>query len=273
MNTASTSPKQGALPAIGFGTWPMDDAEAATAVAEALRIGYRLIDTAAIYGNETGVGRGLRESGVARGDVVLTSKLRGAEQGYDEALRGFDATTRRLGTDHVDLYLIHWPLPMKDRYVDSWRALIRLQQEGRVSMIGVSNFQQAHIERLQRETGVLPAVNQIELHPDFAQPALCSWLAAQGIAIEGWSPLGRGKPQGQVLETLAAKHGRTPAQVALRWHVQRGVVPIPKSSKPERMRENLDVFDFSLDAEDMAAIATLDGDHRQGGDPDTHVEE
>ena len=264
---------QGALPAIGFGTWPMDDAEAETAVAEALRIGYRLIDTAAIYGNETGVGRGLRTSGIPRAQVVLTSKLRGADQGFDAALRGFDASCQRLGTDHIDLFLIHWPLPMLDRYVDSWRALIQLQQEGRIGRIGVSNFQQAHIERLQRETGVLPAVNQIELHPDFAQPALCAWLGAQGIAIEGWSPLGRGRPQGDLLARLAEKHGRSPAQVALRWHVQRGVVPIPKSSKPARMRENLDVFGFSLDADDMAAIATLDGNHRQGGDPETHVEE
>lgn len=262
-----------ALPQVGYGTWPMSDAEAEPAVAEALRAGYRLIDTAAAYGNEAGVGRGLRASGVPREEVLITTKLRGPDHGYDSALRAFDASAKRLGVDYVDLYLIHWPLPMKDLYVDSWRAFVRLKEEGRVRSIGVSNFQPAHIERLEKETGVLPAANQIELHPDFSQAALRAWHARKGIAIESWSPLGRGELLHEpVLERLAARHGRTVAQVVLRWHVQLGLVTIPKSQDPARIRQNLALFDFALDADDLAAIAALDGEHRQGGHPDTWVE-
>lgn len=261
------------LAQIGFGTWPLDDAQAQTAVQAALACGYRLIDTAARYGNETGVGRGIATSGVARDQVQLTSKLRGSEHGFDSTLRAFDATLAALGTDYLDLYLIHWPLPMCDLYVDTWRAFVRLRDEGRIRSIGVSNFQPAHIARLQAETGVLPAVNQIELHPDFTQAGLRAWHAQQGIAIECWSPLGRGEVlKDATVARIAQKHGRAAAQILLRWHVQHGLVAIPKSQDPERMRQNLDVFDFALDAEDLAALALLDGDHRQGGDPDTNDE-
>ncbi len=262
------------LPRIGFGTWPMDDAQARTAVAQALRTGYRLIDTASRYGNETGVGQGLRDSGVPREDICLTTKLRGYDQGFDATLRGFEASLERLDVDYVDLYLIHWPLPMRDKYVDSWKAMIRLQEEGRIRSIGVSNFQPAHIERLQRETGVLPAVNQIELHPDFAQAVLHQWLRERGIAVEAWSPLGRGEVlHAPALQALADKHGRSVAQVILRWHVQQGIVPIPKSQNPERMAQNLALDDFALDEDDMAVIAALDAGRRLGGDPDSYIEE
>lgn len=261
------------LAQIGFGTWPLDDAQAQTAVQAALACGYRLIDTAARYGNEAGVGRGIAASGVARSQVQLTSKLRGSEHGFDSTLRAFDATLAALGTDYLDLYLIHWPLPMRDLYVDTWRAFIRLREEGRIRSIGVSNFQPAHIDRLLSETGVLPAVNQIELHPDFTQAALRAWHARQGIVIECWSPLGRGEVlKDATVARIAQKHGRSPAQILLRWHVQHGLVAIPKSQDPQRMRQNLAVFDFVLDEDDVAALALLDGDHRQGGDPDTNDE-
>ena len=261
------------LPQVGYGTWPMDDAQARVSVAEALRAGYRLIDTAASYGNESGVGDGLRDSGIARAEVLLTSKLRSADQGFDAALRGFDATAARLGTDYLDLYLIHWPLPQLDKYVDSWKALIRLKEEGRIRSIGVSNFTPAHIERIERETGVLPSVNQIELHPHFNQAPLRKWLAARGIVVQSWSPLGRGEVlRLPVLEQIAAKHGRSVAQVILRWHVQLGLVTIPKSQDPVRIAQNLALFDFALDAGDMAAIEALETGQRQGGDPDTHFE-
>ena len=261
------------LPQIGFGTWPLDDAQAQTAVQAALACGYRLIDTAARYGNEAGVGRGIAASGVARSQVQLTSKLRGSEHGFDSTLRAFDATLAALGTDYLDLYLIHWPLPMRGLYVDTWRAFVRLRDEGRIGSIGVSNFQPAHIERLQAETGVLPAVNQIELHPDFTQADLRAWHAQQGIAIECWSPLGRGEVlKDATVAQIAQKHGRSAAQILLRWHVQHGLVAIPKSQDPARMKQNLAVFDFALDADDLAALARLDGEHRQGGDPDTNDE-
>ena len=261
------------LPQIGFGTWPLDDAQAQQAVQAALACGYRLIDTAARYGNETGVGRGIADSGVARSQVQLTSKLRGSEHGFDSTLRAFDATLAALGTDYLDLYLIHWPLPMRGLYVDTWRAFVRLRDEGRIGSIGVSNFQPAHIERLQAETGVLPAVNQIELHPDFTQADLRAWHAQQGIAIECWSPLGRGEVlKDATVAQIAQKHGRSAAQILLRWHVQHGLVAIPKSQDPARMKQNLAVFDFALDADDLAALARLDGEHRQGGDPDTNDE-
>lgn len=258
---------------IGFGTWPLDDGQAETAVQAALACGYRLLDTAARYGNEKGVGRGIAASGVARAEVCITSKLRGSEHGYDSTLRAFDATLAALGTDYLDLYLIHWPLPMRELYVDTWRAFVRLRGEGRIRSIGVSNFQPAHIARLQAETGVLPAVNQVELHPDFTQARLRAWHAEQGIVIESWSPLGRGALlQDATVARLAHKHGRSAAQILLRWHVQHGLVAIPKSQDPARMRQNLAIFDFALDADDLAALALLDGAHRQGGDPDSNLE-
>lgn len=264
----------GSLPQIGFGTWPLDDDQAARAVAEALRVGYRLVDTAARYENEAGVGRGIRASGLSRSEVILTTKIRGADHGYDSALRACEASLERLGTDYLDLYLIHWPLPAKDLYVETWRAFIRLKEEGRVRSIGVSNFQPTHIDRLVRETGVLPAVNQVEIHPDFSQPDLRRWLAAKGVVVESWSPLGRGELlDHSVIRRLAGKHGRAAAQVVLRWHLQLGLVAIPKSQNPERIRQNIDLLGFQLDEDDLAAMATLDGDHRLGGDPDTFYED
>ncbi|RKG75391.1 aldo/keto reductase, partial [Corallococcus terminator] len=190
-------------------------------------------------------------------------------------LRAFDASARRLGLEGVDLYLIHWPLPAKQLYVDTWRAFIRLRDEGRVRSIGVSNFQPHHLQKLVDETGVVPSVNQVELHPDLAQPELVEDAAKRGIVLEAWSPLGRG---GDVLKNdaivrVAKKHGRSPAQIILRWHVERDVIAIPKSKDPERMRQNLDIFDFKLDAEDLAAFQKLDRGHRMGGDPDVYVEE
>ncbi|MFT4198153.1 MAG: aldo/keto reductase [Pseudoxanthomonas sp.] len=262
-----------AIPAIGFGTWPMDDGQARQAVRLAVHAGYRLIDTAASYGNEHGVGLGLRDAGSARRDIFLTSKLRGADQGFDGTLRAFQASLERLGTDYLDLYLIHWPLPRLDKYVDSWKAMVRLQREGRVRSIGVSNFLPAHIERLQAETGVLPAVNQVELHPDFQQPALREAMAARGIQVESWSPLGRGKILSDpALQRIAAAKQRSVAQVILRWQLQLGLVAIPKSQDARRIAQNAALWDFELDPTDMAAIAALDAGARQGGDPATHEE-
>lgn len=263
-----------AIPGIGLGTWPMDDREAETAVATALDLGYRLVDTAARYGNEVGVGRAIAASDVRREDVVVTTKLPGAQHGYEEALTGFEESRARLGLEYVDLFLIHWPLPSLDRYVDTWRAFVHLREQGLVRSIGVSNFTAAHVDRIVAETGVWPAVNQIELHPDFAQPEAHAWDAEHAIVTEAWSPLGAG---GAVLADpavtrIAAAHGRTPGQVVLRWHVEHGVVPIPKSADPERLAQNLGVFDFALTAADLEALAAIDRGNRLGGDPDVHVE-
>lgn len=258
-------------PQFGFGVWQIDDAQAADAVATALDAGYRSIDTAAIYGNEQGVGEGIARSGVARGDIYLTTKLWNAEQGFDKALKAFDASLERLGTDYVDLYLIHWPVPSKDRYVDTWKALIRLREEGRARSIGVSNFQPSHIERLLAETGVAPAVNQIELHPDFAQRDVVAFNQQHHIVSEAWSPLGQGGEllQASLLLDLARKHGKSAAQVILRWHVQRGHMVIPKSQTPARIRSNIEIFDFALAPEEMQAIDGLDAGNRLGPNPDT----
>ncbi|GBR26587.1 2,5-diketo-D-gluconate reductase [Acetobacter orleanensis NRIC 0473] len=239
----------------------------------ALLTGYRLIDTAASYGNETGVGHALQESDVERKDIFLTTKLRGADQGYDAALKGLDGSLQRLNVDYVDLYLIHWPLPGKDLYVESWKAMIAAQKDGKIRSIGVSNFKPAHLDRLIQETGVVPAVNQIEIHADFQQADMRRVNAQHGILTEGWSPLGKGLMDNPVLVELAEKHNRTPAQIALRWFAQNDVIPIPKSSNPDRMRANLDIFNFTLDESDLSAIAKLEAGNRLGGDPDTHVEE
>ncbi|MDT7845706.1 aldo/keto reductase [Streptomyces justiciae] len=261
------------FPAIGLGTWPLGDAEAERAVTEALGLGYRLVDTATNYRNEAGVGLGVARSGVPREEVVVTTKLPGRHHGYEETLASFEESRRRLGLDYVDLYLIHWPLPRVDKYVDSWRAMIKLREDGLVRSIGVSNFTREHIERLEKETGGLPSVNQIELHPHFPQEELRAFHAAKGIVTESWSPLGRRSDlmEDPVVAGIAEAHGVTPGQVVLRWHTQLGAVPIPKSSDPGRQRANLDVFGFELDADQLAAIA--DREHRrQGGDPETHEE-
>ncbi|MER5433305.1 aldo/keto reductase [Streptomyces sp. NPDC002588] len=261
------------LPGLGLGTWPMDDAQAEEAVAGALGLGYRLIDTATNYRNESGVGRGVARGGVPREEIVVTTKLPGRHHGYEETLASFEESRARLGLDHVDLYLIHWPLPRVGRYVDSWRAMIKLREEGLVRSIGVSNFTPGHIERLEKETGVLPSVNQIELHPLFPQDELRAFHEAKGIVTESWSPLGRGSAllHDPTVVSVAEALGVTPGQVVLRWHLQLGAVPIPKSSDPGRQRANLDVFGFELGPAQMAAIADR-AHQRLGGDPEVHEE-
>ncbi|GAA1509426.1 aldo/keto reductase [Streptomyces synnematoformans] len=261
------------LPALGLGTYPMDDAQAEQAVATALETGYRLVDSALNYGNETGTGRGIARSGVPRQDVVVTTKLPGRHHGFEQTLASFEESRKRLGVGYVDLYLIHWPLPRVDLYVDSWRAMIKLREEDLVRSIGVSNFTVAQLDRLERETGVLPAVNQIELHPHFPQEELRAYHAAKGIVTESWSPLGRGTDvlADPGIARVAEAHGVTPAQAVLRWHAQLDAVPVPKSADPARQRENLDVFGFELSAAEMAAVAGRPR-RRVGGDPDVHEE-
>ncbi|MFD6326109.1 aldo/keto reductase [Streptomyces sp. NPDC058442] len=259
------------MPQLGFGVWQVPDAEAETAVAAALEAGYRSIDTAAAYGNEEGTGRAIAASGIPREDLFVTTKLWNTDHGYDSTLRAFDASLSKLGLDHVDLYLIHWPTPARGRYVDTYRAFEKLYAEGRVRAIGVSNFQREHLEHLIAETSVVPAVDQIELHPHLQQRAAREYHAQQGIATEAWSPLGQGKGLLEVpaIVAIAQKHGRTPAQVVLRWHIQLGNVVIPKSVTPSRIEENIDVFGFGLDTEDLAAISALDEGRRLGPDPAT----
>jgi diketogulonate reductase-like aldo/keto reductase len=257
------------LPVLGLGTYRMDDAAAAAAVRSAIQAGYRMVDTAASYYNEAGVGRGIATSGVPRDEILVTTKLMGADQGYEPALRAFDASRTRLGLEYVDLYLIHWPLPRLDRYVESWRALLRLRDDGLVRSIGVSNFTPAHLERLAGETGEVPVVNQIELHPHFTQDETLAYGDAHGIVTQAWQPLARKTRllADPAIAAIAGEHGVTPAQVVLRWHLQRGVVPIPKSATECRQRANLDVFGFELSAAQLAAIAARP-QARSGADPD-----
>ncbi|WP_304178140.1 aldo/keto reductase [Phenylobacterium aquaticum] len=257
-----------ALPQVGLGVWQTPADTTADTVEVALAAGYRAVDTAAVYRNEKGVGEGFRRSGLARDAVFITTKLWNENQGFDAALAAFDKSLGRLGLDFVDLYLIHWPAPTQDLYLDSWKALVRLKEEGRAKSIGVSNFAIPHLERIIGETGVTPAVNQIELHPRFQQADLRGFHAAKGILTESWSPLGQGKTlDDPTLVAIAARHGKTAAQVVIRWHVQLGLIVIPKSVTPSRIAENLDVFGFELSAQDMAAIAGLDGAGRIGPDP------
>ncbi|WP_028813036.1 aldo/keto reductase [Streptomyces flavidovirens] len=259
------------MPQLGFGVWQVPDDEAEKAVGTAIRAGYRSIDTAAIYENETGTGKAIAASGVARDELFVTTKLWNSEQGFDSTLRAFDDSLAKLGLDYVDLYLIHWPLPSKDAYVDTYKAFEKIYADGRAKAIGVSNFLPEHLERLIGETSVVPAVNQIELHPQLQQEASRAFHAQHGIATEAWSPLGQGKGLLEVptVVAVARKHGKTPAQAVLRWHLQTGNVVIPKSVTPSRIDENLDVFDFELDADDLAAFAALDEGKRLGPDPAT----
>ncbi|MGW9112898.1 aldo/keto reductase [Microbacterium sp. NPDC055683] len=256
------------IPQLGLGVYKIPDDEAAACVRTALDAGYRHIDTAALYANERGVGEGLRSSGVPRGDVFVTTKVWNDDHGYDETLRAFDASLDRLGTDYVDLYLVHWPVPSRDRYVETYRALERLRADGRARSIGVSNFAIAHLDRLRAETEVVPAVNQIELHPLLPQHELRAYGAAHGIVTEAWSPLARGRLlDDPVLAAIARKHGRSTAQIVIRWHLQLGTVVIPKSVSPDRIRANADVFGFALDDDDLRAVAGLESGLRTGRDP------
>ncbi|WP_374008600.1 aldo/keto reductase [Leifsonia sp. LS-T14] len=257
------------IPQLGFGVYKIPADETADAVVTALDAGYRHIDTAAFYENERGVGEGVRRSGVARSDVFVTSKVWWTENGYDSTLRSFDRSLEQLGFDSVDLFLIHWPAPKSDRYVETWHALERIRDEGRARSIGVANFHPHHLDRLARESATVPAVNQVELHPWLPQSDVRAYDSAHGIVTEAWSPLARGRVLGDpTLDALAAKHGVSPAQVVIRWQLQLGNVVIPKSTSPERIRANLDVFGFELDAADLAAIAALETGERTGKDPD-----
>ncbi len=257
------------MPQLGFGVWQVPDDEAEQTVATALEAGYRSIDTAAAYGNEEGTGKAIEASGIPREELFVTTKLWNSEQGYDSTMRAFDASLEKLGLEFVDLYLIHWPLPGRGMFVETYQAFEKLYEDGRARAIGVSNFLPEHLEQLIGATSVIPAVNQIELHPHLQQHAAREYHAEQGIATEAWSPIGQGKGLLKIpaLLALAQKHGRTPAQVVLRWHLQLGNVVIPKSVTPSRIRENIEVFDFSLDPEDMAAISALNEDRRLGPDP------
>ncbi|MFS7872640.1 MULTISPECIES: aldo/keto reductase [Streptomyces violaceusniger group] len=259
------------MPQLGFGVWQIPDDEAQIAVRNALDAGYRSIDTAAIYGNEEGTGKGLAASGIARDELFVTTKLQNSDQGYDSTLRAFDASLTRLGLEYVDLYLIHWPLPGVDKYVDTWKAFEKIYAEGRAKAIGLSNFHPAHIQRLLSETSVVPVIDQIELHPQLPQAELRAFNARHDIATEAWSPLGQGKGllEDPKLAAIAEKHGKSPAQVVLRWHLDLGNVVIPKSVTPSRIKENIDVFDFQLDSEDLAAIDSLETGVRLGFDPET----
>lgn len=258
------------MPRLGFGVFQVPDAETAEAVASALDAGYRSIDTAAVYGNEAGVGRAITESGIARDELFVTTKLWNTDQGLDAALAAYDASLERLGLDYVDLYLIHWPAPALGLYKDTWRALERLLDQGRVRAIGVSNFEPEHLEDLAATADVVPAVNQIELHPALQQRQARAANAVRGIATQAWSPLAQGGAlDDAAIAAIAARHGRTPAQVVLRWHLQQGRIAIPKSVTPSRIRENLDVFGFDLEPEELSAIDALDRGARTGPDPRT----
>ncbi|MEU2437979.1 aldo/keto reductase [Streptomyces rubradiris] len=259
------------MPQLGYGVWQVPDDEAERAVAAALQAGYRSIDTAAIYGNEEGTGRAIAASGVPREEIFVTTKVWNSDHGYDATLRAFDTSLANLGLDYVDLYLIHWPLPSRDAYVDTYKAFEKLYADKRVRAIGVSNFLPEHLRRLTEETSVIPAVNQIELHPHLQQRESRALHGELGVATEAWSPLGQGKGLLEVpaIVAIARKHDRTPAQVVLRWHLQLGNIVIPKSVTPSRIKENIAVFDFSLDDEDLAAISALNEDRRLGPDPAT----
>jgi diketogulonate reductase-like aldo/keto reductase len=261
------------MPQLGLGVWQAKDGrEVEQAVQTAIECGYRLIDTAAVYGNETGVGRAISTSGVAREELFITTKVWNADQGYEQTLVAFDKSLARLGLDYIDLYLIHWPVPAKDLYVDTWRALEKLYKDGRIRAIGVSNFTIDYLERLMGESTIIPAVNQIELHPHLSQIALRNYCKQHDIAVESYSPLGGAGGtllQEPVLNSIGQRHSKSPAQVVIRWHLQNGLIAIPKSVTPERIKQNIDVFDFELSSEEIEAINALKVDARVGSDPTT----
>jgi 2,5-diketo-D-gluconate reductase A len=259
------------IPQFGFGVYQVPPEDTAEAVQTALELGYRHIDTAEMYGNEKGVGEGVRASGIPREEVFVTSKLNNGFHAHDDALKAFDGTLEALQFDHVDLFLVHWPLPGIDvDYVETWKAMEEIYRSGRARSIGVSNFSEHHLRRLFSDTEVVPVVNQIEVHPYLAQDGLRAFNADHQIITEAWSPIAQGKVLDDATITrIAEKHGKTPAQVTLRWHVQRGDVVFPKSVTRSRIQENIDVFDFELDGTDMGDITGLDRDERTGPDPDT----
>ncbi|RWL98550.1 MAG: aldo/keto reductase [Mesorhizobium sp.] len=259
------------IPQIGLGVWQVDPAITAKVVRWGIEAGYRLIDTAEGYRNEEGVGEAIRAAGVARNELFITSKLRNGAHQRDAALRAFDDTMQKLGIDRIDLFLIHWPVPSQNKYVEAWQTLVELQKAGRIKSVGVSNFNQDHLERIIGETGVTPVVNQIELHPRFQQRDKRDFHKKHNIHIESWSPLGSGRLLSDpTLEKLAKKHGKSVAQVIIRWHLQEGLIVIPKSIHQERIAGNFDVFGFELDADDMQTIRGLDSaDGRTGPDPAT----
>jgi diketogulonate reductase-like aldo/keto reductase len=262
------------MPKLGLGTYGLRGEAGTASMVTAIESGYRLLDTALNYENEREVGEAVRRSPVAREELFVTTKLPGRHHGYDETLASFEESRENLGLDYVDLYLIHWPLPRQGKYVESWQAMIALREAGRVRSIGVSNFTEEHLSRLASETGVTPAVNQVELHPRFPQPKLRAFHEAHGIVTQSWSPLAKGNSvTGERAVTAAAEaHGVTPTQVVLRWHVQLGAVPIPKSGDADRQRENLDVFGFELTDAEVRAISALESGRLWDGAPESHEE-
>ncbi|GAA2336295.1 aldo/keto reductase [Saccharopolyspora halophila] len=258
------------IPQLGYGVFQVPADEVVTPVRAALDAGYRSIDTAKVYGNEEGVGKAIAESGINREDLFVTTKLWNDDQGHDSALKAFDDSLNRLGLDYVDLYLIHWPVPGKDLYVETWKAFEEIYKSGRAKAIGVSNFQIHHLRRLFEETDVVPALNQIELHPNLPQAELRAFHAEHGIATEAWSPLGRnnGLLDSTTVANLAEKYDKTPGQIVLRWHIQLGNVTIPKSVTPSRIEDNISIFDFELAEDDIAAITALETGERVGPNPD-----
>lgn len=257
------------IPQLGLGVWQTPNEEASSVVRAAIDVGYRSVDTATVYGNEVGVGEGIRSASVPREELFITTKLWNDRHAPDDARKAFDESLKRLGLSYVDLYLIHWPAPKQGKFVDAWRALVKLRDEGLARSIGVSNFNAEHLERIIGETGVTPSVNQIELHPRFQQSALRAAHQKLGIATESWSPLGQGKLlEDETIGAIARKHGKTPAQVIIRWHVDNGLIVIPKSANPGRIKQNFEALDFRLDQDDMAKVAALDSaDGRIGPDP------
>ena len=259
------------MPRLGLGTSPMDDGVTEQAVATAIGLGYRLVDTAENYGNERGVGRGLKASGVPRDELFVTTKFNKRWHGVELAAEACKRSTDRLGLDYVDLLLIHWPNPQQDRYVQAWRGLVRLLEDGRVRAIGTSNFKPAHLDRIIAETGVVPDVNQIQLSPTVTRDSARDYHAGHGIVTQSWSPIGGQRNdvlREPVVAEVAERHGRTPAQIVLRWHMELGLAAVPKSSDPVRLKQNLDIFDFSLSADEVAAISALDQGDAAGADSD-----
>ncbi|HEX3241850.1 MAG TPA: aldo/keto reductase [Solirubrobacterales bacterium] len=260
------------IPQLGFGVFQVPPDDTRAVVEEALEAGYRHIDTAAAYRNEKGVGEAIAASGIPREELFVTTKLWNSQQGHDEALAAFESSLGRLGLDRVDLYLIHWPMPAEDLFVETWRAFEKIHEEGGARTIGVSNFRVEDLERLEQETSTRPTVNQIELHPWLQQAELRRWHAEHDVATEAWSPLAKSRHlDDETIASIAAAHGKSPAQAILRWHLQLGDIVFPKSSTPERIRENIDVFDFELSAEEMDRIEGLDAGERTGPDPSEFV--